>query len=102
GYMPVVYLDVSLADRLLHLALEDVRSILAVGRIGRCHEASCRRFFYAERLHQTFCSRACASRASVRAYQKRKQQEGGQKSLSKSPSRSTRSEHRKTGEVRHE
>src|SRR5262249_34157935 len=73
GYLPVVYLDVPLSDRLLHLALEDVRSYFAVARIRRCPEPACgRRLYYARRLDQEYCSRACSNRASARtAYDKK-------------------------------
>jgi len=68
GYLPVVYLDVLLVDRLLHLALEDVRSHFAVARIRRCPEAACeRRLYYARRLDQEYCSRACSNRGTARA-----------------------------------
>jgi len=72
GYLPVVYLDVPLADMVLHLALEDVRNHFLIARIRRCPELACRhRLYFAGRLDQKYCSRACSNRASARtAYYK--------------------------------
>ena len=67
GYQPVVYLKVPLRDRLLHLALEDVRSDSAVSRIRRCPELACEhRLYFSTRTDQRYCSRACSSRGSSR------------------------------------
>jgi hypothetical protein len=75
---PRVFYDIHapLAETVLMLALEDVRTIEAVGRIRRCKDTKgCDepggRIFLQGRTDQEYCSRKCAVRVAVRAQKSR-------------------------------
>jgi hypothetical protein len=76
---PIVYNDNknTLPEKVLMLALEDVRVILKVARVKRCKDtAGCDepggRLFYQRRTDQEYCSRKCAARVAVRAHEARR------------------------------
>ena len=62
GPRALSYRDANLRDAVLRVALDDIyESFRDAALIRRCHNAECRKLFFAARKNQIYCSHACAN-----------------------------------------